>query len=234
MKGTLLLIISALWGTGFLFFMDHGESGLELSSRSSKALYEDLELKKGVKSPPYDLFRKGYQGFRKAIKNGELSKKLLTLIDFRLSANKERLWVIDLDSGMVRMQTLVAHGKGTGNEYAREFSNTPGSNKSSLGFYATAEIYRGKHGLSLKLDGLEEGFNDNVRDRAIVMHGADYVSNSFAERYGRIGRSYGCPSVPLGVHKELIPFIKGGSCLFIYYPKEAYLKGSAYLPDGTS
>lgn len=234
MKRKLLVFTSALGAAILLFFLGLRGSELELSGSSPKALYEALGTVEGTKKPPYDLFRKGYWGFRKALNEGELSKKLLTLVDLRLSSNKERLWVVNLDSGVVRMQTLVAHGRGSGNEFAREFSNEPGSHKSSLGFYVTAETYRGKHGLSLKLDGLEEGVNDNARERAIVMHGADYVSRSFAERYGRIGRSYGCPSVPLGVHKELIPFIKEGSGLFIYYPKKAYLKGSNYLPDGAS
>lgn len=231
-KKQLTIVLLILGTAPLLFFMDTGAP--ERSGPSAETLYEELRPAEGTEKPPYDLFRKGCSGFRKASNEGALSKRMLTLIDLRLSSNKKRLWTIDLDSNKVRMQTLVAHGKGSGNEFAREFSNKPGSHKSSLGLYATGETYRGKHGLSLRLDGLEEGFNANARERAIVMHGAGYVSKSFAERHGRIGRSFGCPSVPLDVHKPLIRSIQGKSGLFIYYPKKAYLKGSEYLLDGAS
>ncbi|MFH1321277.1 MAG: murein L,D-transpeptidase catalytic domain family protein [Bacteroidota bacterium] len=115
------------------------------------------------------------------------------------------------------------------NEFARYFSNAPKSYKSSLGFYITGDTYYGKHGLSLYLDGMEEGFNDNARERAIVMHGAEYVSNNFIKKYGRLGRSFGCPSVPIELHKEIIRTIKGGTCLFIFYPDQKYESSSELL-----
>ena len=112
----------------------------------------------------------------------------------------------------------MAHGRNTGDEYANSFSNAAESFKSSLGFYATAEIYKGKHGISLKLDGLEKGINNNARERAVVMHGADYVANSFIKNHQRLGRSLGCPAIPVAFTKEIINTIKDKSCLFIYHP----------------
>jgi hypothetical protein len=128
------------------------------------------------------------------------------------------MWVIDLEKNIVLFQTLVAHGRNTGEEYAKEFSNQAESFKSSIGFYATGEIYKGKHGLSLKLDGLEKGLNDNARKRAVVIHGADYVSESFIKQNKRLGRSQGCPAVPVEMNEKIINAIKDKSCLFLYHP----------------
>jgi hypothetical protein len=117
---------------------------------------------------------------------------------------------------------------------AENFSNTPGSYASSPGFYTTGETYIGKHGLSLTLDGLEMGINDKARARAIVMHGADYVSPDFIRNYGRLGRSYGCPAVPVELSKDIIQTIKGGSCLFIYVPEKSYTSNSQIISKITS
>ena len=121
--------------------------------------------------------------------------------------------------------SVVAHGRNTGAEYARSFSNQPRSNKSSLGFYITQETYFGAHGLSLKLDGFEKGINDMARERAIVMHGADYAHEKVISRKGYLGRSFGCPAVPPHLTKKIIEKIKNGNCLFVYYPDKKYLKG---------
>jgi hypothetical protein len=112
---------------------------------------------------------------------------------------------------------------------AEKFSNTPLSNQSSLGFYKTAETYHGKHGLSLRLDGLEKGINDKARQRAIVIHSAKYAEESFIKTYGRLGRSFGCPALPAGNYTEIIKLIKDGTLLFIYYPQPAYLENSSIL-----
>src|SRR5699024_9246237 len=120
---------------------------------------------------------------------GVIQKDILTLIDFSMSSNTKRLWVIDLATNTVLFQSLVAHGRNTGEEFASDFSNRNSSYQSSLGFYATGEIYQGKHGASLRLDGLERGVNDNARQRAVVIHGADYVSDSFIQKHKRLGRS---------------------------------------------
>jgi hypothetical protein len=127
------------------------------------------------------------------------------------------------------MKSLVAHGKNSGVNYAESYSNQRYSNKSSLGFYVTGETYTGKHGYSLRLKGLESGINDNAYKRAIVIHPAKYVSREFINKFGRLGRSYGCPAIPLENHGEIINMIKGKTCLFIYYPDSFYLSTSSYL-----
>jgi hypothetical protein len=129
----------------------------------------------------------------------------------------------------VIFQDYVAHGKNTGNLMAEKFSNRPFSNQSSLGFFQTAETYHGKHGLSLRLDGLEKGINDKARQRAIVIHSAKYAEESFIKKYGRLGRSFGCPALPAGNYYEIIELIKGGTLLFIYYPQPGYLENSSVL-----
>jgi hypothetical protein len=146
-----------------------------------------------------------------------------------MSSNAKRLWVIDLTTNKILYNSLVAHGRNTGDEYAKNFSNAPESYQSSLGFYATGEIYSGKHGRSLRLDGLEKGINSNARDRAVVIHGANYVSNSFIQNNKRLGRSLGCPALPMDLSNEIIQTIKDKSCLFIYYPSKAYKQTSKLL-----
>ena len=123
----------------------------------------------------------------------------------------------------------MAHGKKSGNKYAKKFSNLPNSNESSIGFYITGETYTGKHGLSLRLDGMDKGFNDNARKRAIVMHGAKYVSGDFIKKYGRLGRSLGCPSLSMNIYKDVIDTIRDGSILFIYSPGNEFIIKSSVL-----
>ena len=145
-----------------------------------------------------------------------INKKVLTLIDFSKPSTEERLFIIDVENRKLLFQTFVAHGKNSGVNIATRFSNRSGSLKSSLGFFITAETYYGKHGYSLRLDGMEKGINDNARKRAIVVHGAKYVSDDFIRKYNRLGRSWGCPAVSDDLSKEIIDLIKDGSCLFIY------------------
>jgi hypothetical protein len=174
--------------------------------------------------PQFDVFEKALAGYQLLAQSGKISnKEVLTIIDFRRSSNEKRLWVIDLKEKKILFHTLTAHGRNTGNLFAESFSNVPNSNQSSLGFYITGQKYIGKHGVSLKLHGVEKGINDMAEARAIVMHGADYVSDSYIKKYGRLGRSFGCPAVPMGLHEELIPILAGGTCLFIYYPDARYL-----------
>lgn len=163
-------------------------------------------------------FFKALEGFYKLKEKGLVTKDILTLVDFSMSSNAKRLWVIDLSTNTVLLNCLVAHGRNTGDEFANSFSNRNESNMSSLGFYATGEIYNGKHGMSLKLDGLQKGLNDHARSRAVVMHGADYVSESFIRNNHRLGRSLGCPAIPQELTSEIIHLIQGKSCLFIYHP----------------
>lgn len=163
-------------------------------------------------------FTKAVEGYFQLKESGVIQKDILTLVDYSLSSNEKRLWVIDLKSNIILFQSLVSHGRNSGNEFAANFSNKPESYKSSLGFYVTGETYYGKHGYSLRLDGLEKGVNSNARNRAIVVHGADYVSESFVKQNGRLGRSLGCLALKQGLTKEVIDVIKDKSCLFVYYP----------------
>jgi len=144
------------------------------------------------------------------------NKKVITIIDFSKPSTEKRLFIIDIENRKLLFQTFVAHGKNSGLIKPTKFSNRIGSNQSSLGFYRTAGTYKGKHGYSLILDGLEKGINDNARKRAIVIHGAKYVSEEFIEKNNRLGRSWGCPAVSDELSKEIIDLIKDGSCLYIY------------------
>ena len=179
--------------------------------------------------PALSSFYSAFLGYNTLMNEGKISKNLLTIIDFTLPSTQKRLWVIDMVTKKVLMNTLVAHGRNSGENYATNFSNLAESYKSSLGFYKTSETYIGKHGYSLRLDGLEKGINDNARNRAVVMHGADYVSQDFIKAQGRLGRSQGCPAVSYADHKELINLIKNESCLFIYHNSVAYKNKSKLL-----
>jgi hypothetical protein len=187
------------------------------------ALYNTIDYQKNQR-PQFDIFQRALAGYIALQQSGNVStKKILTIIDFRKPSNEKRLWVIDLEKQKLLFHSLTAHGRNTGNLFAENFSNTPNSNQSSLGFYITGQKYIGKHGVSLKLHGVEKGINDLAESRAIVMHGADYVSESYIKKYGRLGRSFGCPAVPMGLHEELIPILANGTCLFIFYPDARYL-----------
>ncbi|ESU27904.1 hypothetical protein FSS13T_03900 [Flavobacterium saliperosum S13] len=176
--------------------------------------------------PKLESFSKALEGYYQLKERGIVQKDILTIVDFSLSSTQKRLWVIDMATNTVLLQSVVSHGRNSGEEFATSFSNESNSYKSSLGFYTTGETYNGKHGLSLKLDGLEYGINSNARNRAVVMHGADYAAESFIKQQGRLGRSQGCPAVPYEIHKEIINLIKDKSCLFIYHPSRTYEKQS--------
>jgi len=180
--------------------------------------------------PSFEVFSVAYKGYNNLkADTHELTRNILTVIDFSLSSNEKRMWVIDLKEKKVLFNDLVAHGRNSGNEFARKFSNIPETNMSSIGFYVTGKTYHGKHGLSMFLHGKDKGFNDNAKKRAIVLHGADYVSQSFIKKYGRLGRSYGCPSVPMTIYKDLIHTIADGTCIFIYYPDVNFFEKSEVL-----
>ncbi|OXG00857.1 L,D-transpeptidase-like protein [Flavobacterium araucananum] len=172
--------------------------------------------------PELRTFSEALKGFYLLREKGVVQKDILTLIDFSLSSNTKRLWVIDLATNTILFNSLVAHGRNTGEEFASNFSNSNSSFKSSLGFYATGEVYRGKHGASLRLDGLENGINDHARERGVVIHGADYVSESFIRNNKRLGRSQGCPAIPMELTDEIIELIKNKSCLYIYHPSRSF------------
>jgi hypothetical protein len=187
-------------------------------------LWSDCKLKETIS---FEVFKTVLLGQQK-IKN-LYKKNLLTIIDFSKPSTEKRFFVIDLESKRLIYKCFVAHGKNSGDIYARSFSNQTGSLKSSLGFFLTAETYYGDHGYSLRLEGLEKGINDNARAREIVIHGAEYVSEESIKKYGRLGRSWGCPALPVDISKEIIDKISGGSCLFIYADDIYYRENSAFF-----
>lgn len=190
--------------------------------------YTILNLEdKGISREVFELALKGYNKLlqKRLIRN----KNILTLIDFSKPSNKKRLYVIDIKRNKILHQSLVAHGRNSGLEYATNFSNDNDSHKSSLGFYITANSYIGEHGYALKLKGCEKGFNDKAFARAIVIHGSDYVNEDFLKSNGFLGRSFGCPALPQKLNKKIIDVIKNGSCIFVYHPTKKYLLTSPIL-----
>lgn len=191
------------------------------------SVMRSIEKKNNIAPHALQLALKGYW---KLYCEGSIQRKgVLTLIDFSKPSNVKRLFVIDVEQGKILSSSLVAHGKNSGGMFATHFSNRPGSYQSSLGFFLTSNTYKGKHGYSLVLKGIERGLNDKAEKRHIVIHGANYVSREFIRRYGRLGRSLGCPAVPIEQCPKLINQIKGGSCLFIYHGGQDYVSRSAVL-----
>jgi hypothetical protein len=195
---------------------------------AATALYNSIKLEQlGLSKAAFDYAWKGYEYLLnvKKISRGNY----LTICDFSQSSLKKRLYIIDIENNKLVTQTYVAHGRNSGGEYATRFSNQPESLQSSLGFYVTDNTYIGKHGLSLKINGVEPGINDKAMMRTIVIHGADYVSAGRAAAGGFMGRSWGCPAVPKEEANSIISTIKNGTCLFIYHPEKEYLLGSKIL-----
>ena len=205
-------------------------SGKTTELSEAETLYHAIEFNNSNKLE-LDVFEKAILGFNNLKKAGKIDEDshLLTVCDFSLSSTQKRLWVIDLNNKIILFNSLVAHGKNTGEEFARKFSNTESSLQSSLGFYVTESTYNGSNGFSLKLHGMDKGFNDRALQRAIVMHGADYVSEDFIKSQRRIGRSWGCPAVPTALAKPIINTIKDKNVIFIYYPDQNYLSSSVWL-----
>src|SRR5262245_47260005 len=165
-----------------------------------------------------------------AVRSGAVSDPAtLTVIDYSKPSTAKRLWVFDLRSRALLYEELVAHGRGSGDNFATAFSNEAQSHQSSLGLFETAETYSGKNGYSLRLKGLDAGFNDKALARAIVMHGARYVSQDFAKSQGRLGRSWGCPALRAPVAREIIDRIRGNGLVFAYYPDRKWLNSSRFL-----
>jgi hypothetical protein len=191
-------------------------------------IYDNLGLEKaGLKK---EVFSFAYKGYKNLMEKGLLNKEgIITICDFSQSSKKKRLYLIDLNECKLLLNTYVAHGRNSGGEYAKKFSNKPESLQSSLGFYKTKETYFGSHGLALTLSGLEKGFNDKAELRKIVVHGSDYIDDRRLLLSGFMGRSLGCPAIPNSNADELINTIKNGSCLFIYHPTKNYLTGSKIL-----
>lgn len=185
-------------------------------------VYNDASLKRAGLS--FDVFQKAFVGYHNFRQQQLIapSNSVLTVIDFAKPSREKRLWIINLQSKKLLYNTLVAHGRNTGEDKALKFSNQPNSFMSSIGFYLTDKTYFGKHGLSLRLNGMDTKYNSNAMERAIVVHGADYVSDAFVKQYGRLGRSLGCPALPQEVSKDVINLIKDNSCLYINGSDRSY------------
>jgi hypothetical protein len=194
-------------------------------------IYEDMDLEKqGLSLKVFDEAVMGYLNLKNA---GLLSEKqLLTIVDFDKPSSEKRFWLLDLKSKKVLHHTYVSHGKNSGDNIASQFSNVNDSNKSSLGFYITEDTYNGKHGLSLKLNGVDDAFNSNAKMRNIVMHGADYVNEGTIRALGRLGRSEGCPALPMGEHLSIIEKVKDHTVLFMHASGQPY--NSQFLNQQTA
>lgn len=195
---------------------------------SVRQLYDHIRLAEfGL---AYEVFRMGMVGFYSLQYEGALNNSsILSIIDFSKPSTEKRFYTIDLKNVTLLYNTYVAHGRNTGENIAKQFSNKAHSNQSSLGFYVTGETYVGSKGYSLRLDGKEKNYNDKIRSRAVVIHEADYVSEYWIKQYGRLGRSQGCPALPKKVSREIINTIKNKTAIFTYYPDEDYLASSRYL-----
>ncbi|HEV3251432.1 MAG TPA: murein L,D-transpeptidase catalytic domain family protein [Puia sp.] len=191
-------------------------------------LYDSMKL--GRTGLNEKAFEYAWRGYHNLLKKGVINKSnVLSICDFTQSSHRKRLYVIDVKKRKLLYNTFVAHGMNSGIEYASSFSNRPESFKSSLGFYLTSKAYMGRNGLSLKVTGLEKGYNDLAAKRNIVLHGSDYIGLDYLKTNGEMGRSLGCAAIPNQVSHKIIKTIKNGSCLFIYHPTKRYLTQSAVI-----
>jgi hypothetical protein len=186
----------------------------------------------GIAWPRREVLDLAAQAYACGNREGYFRRPVLTIIDYSLPSTEPRLWVIDLRRKRILHRELVAHGRNSGDLFAVAFSNRIGSRQSSLGLFRTDEAYVGRHGQALRLSGLEPGFNDNARERAIVLHGAPYVSATHIAAWGSLGRSWGCPALPEGVSGRVIDRIAGGSAVFAYYPDDEWMRSSHFLHCG--
>jgi len=200
---------------------------LKLLESETSAIYENIKLANVGLS--FDVFEEAYIGFLNLKNLEKISEdaSILSIADFDQSSKTKRLWILDLKNDSLLLNTWVSHGRGSGNDMATKFSNLNNSYQSSLGFYITGEVYNGKHGRSLRLDGMDNGFNDNARNRAIVLHGAPYVSSQAIKSLNRLGLSHGCPAVPVELTDQIIDLIKEKTVLYIHADSPAY--HSVYL-----
>ncbi len=193
-------------------------------------LYDQFDLQEmGLTKKAFQYALKGYNYL---LEHHWLNNpNILSICDLSQSSRNKRLYILDMEEKKVLLNTYVAHGRNSGGEFARTFSNNPSSHKSSLGFYVTQDTYFGGNGLSLKIRGMERGFNDRANGRNIVVHGSEYVGPDFLQMNQFCGRSYGCPAVPADESETIIDMIKEGTCLFIYHPTVKYISRSKILND---
>jgi len=177
-----------------------------------------------------EIFSLALEGYQSLLDDNCLERDtILSVIDYSMPSDQERMFVIDMKNKKLLFKSLVAHGKASGDIIPCSFSNQPSSHKSSLGFFVTGKIYNGKHGYSLTIEGMEKDINNNAGKRAIVFHGAAYVSLDYIGKYGRIGRSFGCPALPQDMNRIIIDIIKDKSCVFIYAPDPLYFMNSTMI-----
>jgi hypothetical protein len=201
---------------------------LKMVIRQAAMIYTAMDLQKGGLDPK--AFEYAWRGYHNLVKKGLIHKRtVLSICDFSQSSRNRRMYVIDVQHRKLLYRTFVAHGQNSGDEFASDFSNEPDSYKSSLGFYITQKTYVGRNGLSLRLNGVDPGYNDMAMKRQIVLHGSSYASERYMEDYGNLGTSLGCPALPAEFSGRIIRAVKDGSCLFIYHPTQQYLDNSAVL-----
>jgi len=202
-----------------------GENALEIES---SMLYDEMSL--GEVGLAKKAFAYAYRGYKNLRNRGLISKQnIISVIDFSQSSRSKRLYILDVENKVILMNTFVAHGRNSGKEFATTFSNSMSSLKSSLGLFVAGETYYGEHGLSLRIDGMEKGINDNAGRRAVVIHGAEYLGDRYLDGNTFSGRSWGCPAVPSQQSSQIIDMIKDGTVIFIYHPSQKYLSKSRIL-----
>ncbi len=224
----LLLLVTPLIYPGWQSI----EPDLQAAAFETGTLQQMTELYESLNdtSLKAEVFFLAMKGFRALVTQNQVEKdSLLTIIDYSLPSSRERFFVINLTRKYLIYKTLVAHGRNSGELYALRFSNKVRSHQSALGFYITGDPYLGGQGYSMILNGIDTGYNDQARLRAIVIHGADYATESYIKQYGRLGRSFGCPALPPEVNTEIIDLIKKGSVVFGFYPDRNYLDHSVLL-----
>lgn len=215
--------------TNNTFLKESIPSSSELIDEQIQTIFQNTGLDESKLS--YDVFRKAYVGFLNLKTTGKIpaTSTIMSIADFNMSSKLKRLWIVDIAKEELLLNTWVSHGRGSGGDMATQFSNTHSSYQSSLGFYVTGEVYYGKHGRSLRLDGMDVGYNHKARERAIVLHGAEYVSANTIKSLNRLGLSHGCPAVPLALTNQIIDLVKDKTVLFIHSTTSAY--SSKYLDE---
>jgi hypothetical protein len=202
-------------------------SPLQAATASSQTLFKSLSQAAPKINP--QALKHALSAMQCAVNSGAAQAQRLAVIDYSAPSTAKRLWIFDLKKQTLLLQDLVAHGQKSGENFATHFSNRNGSHQSSLGLFRTQESYQGDNGYSLRMDGLEPGVNDLARERAIVIHGADYVNPLWSQSQGRIGRSQGCPAVRQAVARQVIDKLKGGQFMYSWYPDKQLVKSSPYL-----
>ncbi|WP_028389510.1 murein L,D-transpeptidase catalytic domain family protein [Legionella fairfieldensis] len=221
MNTILSLISAAFFSTGIATYNPAATKTFDINEHVQHLSRKAPELNKKV-------LKLALTAYQKAASKGAVKKPVLTVIDYSLPSNKQRMWVFDVGRERLLYNTYVAHGRNSGADTPHHFSNKPSSKETSLGTFVTRDTYIGSKGYSLNLQGLERGFNDNAYNRRVVIHGAWYVEPDFIKKAGHAGRSWGCPSIAQTLAKPVINTIKGGSVVFAYYPDSYYLSHSGY------